>query len=106
MMKIKISTTFVLSTFALSVNCQQPPISAPVQWKIHDMSRPKPPVVEPMAQVLPALAPKGAVILFKAGDLSQWKGKGGADAKWKLENDYMEIVPGTGGIESKESFGD
>jgi hypothetical protein len=70
------------------------------------MSRPKPPVVEPLAQALPSPAPKGAVILFKAGDLSQWKGKGGTDAKWKLENDYMEIVPGTGGIESKESFGD
>ena len=75
-------------------------------WKIHDMGRPKPPVMEPMNQSLPIAPPKGAIVLFKGGDLSQWHGRDNGDAKWKLEKDYMEIVPGNGEITSKESFGD
>lgn len=98
-------------------SCQQDPTTissitkldsmvAPVQWKIHDMNRTKPTVIEPVNQLLPAPAPKGSVILFNGTDLSQWKSKEGNDPKWKLEKDYMEIVPGTGEIQSKESFGD
>ncbi len=34
------------------------------------------------------------------------RAKTAVGAKWKLENDYMEVVPGTGQITTRESFGD
>lgn len=116
-MHIKQSTTTVLLAALLFAGCNQPTVensttpandsvNTSVHWKIHDMNRPKPQVIEPVNQSLPSLAPKGAIILFKAGDISQWKGNDSSNPKWKLENDYMEIVPGTGAITSKQSFGD
>jgi hypothetical protein len=77
-----------------------------VHWKVHDMTRPRPQVVEPIAQTLPAPAPKNAVILFNGADFSNWTGKENSGVKWKLETGYMEIVPGAGAITSKETFGD
>jgi hypothetical protein len=77
-----------------------------VKWKVHDMTRPRPQVIEPVAQTLPVPAPKSAVVLFNGSDFSNWTGKDASDVKWKLENGYMEIVPGTGAIISKEKFGD
>lgn len=76
------------------------------KWKIHDMSRPKPEVVQPAEQLLPLPAPKGAVVLFDGTDFSHWSGANHEPPKWKIEKDFMEIVPGTGGIQSRESFGD
>ena len=117
-MDTKLPITKIIIAVFLLAGCQQTPTNTSTtavgadssvkspHWKIHDMNRPKPQVVEPVVQSLPVAAPKGAIILFKAGDLSQWKGKDSGVAKWKLEKDYMEIVPGTGAIESKESFGD
>jgi len=80
--------------------------NASVQWKIHDMNRPRPQAVEPLAQTLPAPAPKNAVMLFNGKNFSHWVAKDSSDVKWKLENGYMEIVPGTGEIISKDKFGD
>lgn len=80
--------------------------TATVQWKIHDMNRPRPQTVEPLAQTLPAPAPKNAIMLFDGKDFSHWVAKDSGDVKWKLENGYMEIVPGTGEIISKDKFGD
>lgn len=114
-MKFPIPTIAVAAI--LFAGCQQPApatdtkaikdSTATIQWKVHDMNRPRPQVIEPMEQHLPTPAPAGAIVLFKAGDLSAWKGNDSIGIpKWKLENDYMEIVPGTGAITSKESFGD
>ena len=80
--------------------------SPAIVWKIHDMTRPKPQVITPVALQLPVPAPQGAVVLFDGTDLSKWRGKDNTDPKWKVENKYMEIVPGTGALECKESFGD
>src|SRR5450432_1632237 len=77
-----------------------------IQWKIHDMSRPKPAVVQPLDQLLPAPAPQNAIILFDGSGFSNWVGSDNGNPKWKIEKDYMEIVPGTGAIQTKESFGD
>jgi hypothetical protein len=46
------------------------------------------------------------VILFDGKDLSGWVAKNGGEAGWKVEDGYMEVVPGTGNIQTKEHFGD
>jgi Domain of Unknown Function (DUF1080)/Domain of unknown function (DUF3471) len=77
-----------------------------VQWKSHDMSRPRPPVMEALSQSLPAPVPSDAIVLFDGKDLLNWTNAKNEAAAWKVENGYMEIVPGTGGIQTKKSFGD
>jgi hypothetical protein len=77
-----------------------------VQWKSHDMSRPRPQVMEGLPQTLPAPAPPNATVLFDGKDLSQWTNMKNEPAAWKVENGYMEIIPGTGGIQTKKGFGD
>jgi len=65
-------------------------------------------VVEPgPASTTPAPVPSDAVVLFDGKDLSKWKSdKDGSAAKWKVENGYMEVVAGTGGIHTEQGFGD
>lgn len=72
-------------------------------WEIHDMNRPAPPVVDPGTAGRP---PADAVVLFDGKDLSQWRSAKGAPAGWKVENGYMEVLKGTGGIQTVQGFGD
>jgi hypothetical protein len=87
---------------------QAPP--DPEGWAQHDEKRPQPAVVDPGTGVppeTPGRAPADAVVLFAGQDLSAWRSsKGGATAPWKVENGYFEVVPKTGGIETKQGFGD
>jgi hypothetical protein len=54
-----------------------------------------------------AAPPKDAVVLFDGKDLSGWVSrKKGEPAAWKVEDGYMEVVPGTGDILTKEKLGD
>jgi hypothetical protein len=54
-----------------------------------------------------AKAPPGAIVLFDGHDLSHWvMKKDRAAPAWKLENGYMEVVPGTGYLMTREKFGD
>ncbi len=51
--------------------------------------------------------PADAIVLFDGKDLSQWVKRGTNEpAAWKVENGYMEVVPGTGDICTKELFKD
>jgi hypothetical protein len=79
------------------------------EWGIHDMKRPKPPVVDPgtpSTQEQPGKPPGDAVVLFDGTDLSKWQGPGAAaQGGWKVQDGYME-VGGRGGIATKEEFGD
>src|SRR5437660_1628442 len=80
------------------------------RWKIHDRSRPVPPVIEPgtaSTQEAPGRAPSDAVALFDGKDLSPWpQKKDGSPAKWKVENGYFEVRPKTGDIQTRQAFGD
>lgn len=80
-------------------------------WKVHDINRPRPPVVTPGAR--PGDPPSDAIVLFDGRDLSHWYHRGrGADrgkelpARWKVENGYVECVGGAGDLVSREKFGD
>jgi hypothetical protein len=76
------------------------------RWLQHDIRRPRPPVVEPVAGSLMTPAPKDAVVLFDGPNLDAWQGTRGSPARWKVTDGYMEVAPGTGAITSKAKFGD
>jgi Domain of Unknown Function (DUF1080) len=79
-----------------------------VRWLQHDISRPKPPVVEPVGPppAAPTHVPGDAVILFDGTNLDAWRAPGGGPARWKVSDGFMEVAPGTGAIETRGKFGD
>lgn len=50
--------------------------------------------------------PSDAIVLFDGNNLSNWESVNGGAAKWKVENGMFTVVPKTGGIRTKENFGD
>jgi hypothetical protein len=81
------------------------------KYRVHDATRPQPPVVTPPTESSQAQAGRpasDAVVLFDGSDLSGWESvkEPGQPAGWKVESGYMEVVPGTGNIRTKEQFGD
>ena len=80
-----------------------------VKWKIHDTSRPRPPIITPgtaSTQDQAGQPPSDAIVLFGGTGLSQWQTSKGEPAKWKVENGYFEVVPKTGTIQTRQGFGD
>ena len=64
-----------------------------------------PPKDEPRV-IDPGPPPADAIVLFNGQDWSQWKSdKDGGPAKWEIK-DGAAIVNGTGGISTKQGFGD
>lgn len=76
------------------------------RWPIHSMDRPQPRVVKPPENTWTIAPPGDATVLFNGTDLSHWEKDGGGPAAWKVDNPYMEVVPGAGGITSRDAFGD
>ena len=80
------------------------------RWKVHDAARPRPRKVQPGLPLASAPPPADAIVLFDGKDLSHWVAmvRGGKiqEPKWKVANGYMEIVPRTGRLVTKEKFGD
>jgi len=92
-----------------SIGYDDTPVLVGAKWHVHDGNRPQPKVVTPgtnSTQEAPGIPPSDAVILFDGTDLSGWVAKKGGEAGWKVEDGYMEVVPGTGNIQTKEQFGD
>lgn len=76
------------------------------KWHVHDPDRTRPRVVAPGESFShKAPAPADAVVLFDGTDLSKWRGNKG-EAKWKVENGYMEVAKGAGNIYTKDEFSD
>src|SRR5690242_12553939 len=77
------------------------------QWPQHSMDRPKPPIVKP-GPFVSAPPPADAVVLFDGKSLAKWRSSDTTHgpAKWKVANGYMEVAAGTGGIETRDAFGD
>jgi hypothetical protein len=116
-----------LAMAALTVNGQAPvpppaenhdlgftdtPMLPGLPWHVHDPDRPHPPVVTPSDK--PGGPPSDAIVLFDGKDLSHWTshastithaGNAGPP-EWKLGDGYMEAVPHTGDLATKEKFGD
>jgi hypothetical protein len=79
------------------------------RWEPNDSDRPVPQVIEPgiaSAQDTPGRPPSDAIVLFDGKDLSQWAGADGQPAKWKVGDGYMEVVPHSGSVQTRQPFGD
>ena len=79
------------------------------KWRVHDDARPRPPVITPgtfSTEDMPGKPPSDAVVLFDGTNLAAWRTENGEPAKWKVENGYMEVVPGAGDIWTRQNFGD
>jgi hypothetical protein len=79
------------------------------RWKPNDPDRPLPPIIEPgtpSTQDAPGRPPSDAVVLFEGKDLSQWLGADGGPAKWKVADGYLEVLPHSGYIHTRQPFGD
>jgi hypothetical protein len=51
-------------------------------------------------------APSDAVILFNGTSASGWQHANGDEAKWTVADNALTVKPGTGGIQTKQKFGD
>ncbi|MGC2402370.1 MAG: DUF1080 domain-containing protein, partial [Acidobacteriaceae bacterium] len=115
-MKFKSVIVTVVVATALSAQEQKAPTGytdTPTipgsKWRVHDDARPRPPVITPgtsSTEDMPGKPPSDAVVLFDGTSLAAWRTEKGEPAKWKVENGYMEVVPGSGDIWTKEEFGD
>lgn len=74
-------------------------------YTVHDGARPQPRIVSPGAGYAP---PEDATVLFNGANLEAWESvNASGPASWKLvEGRAMEVVPGSGNIRTRESFGD
>jgi hypothetical protein len=72
------------------------------------MDRPQPRRVEPGPAGPPAAPPSDAVVLFDGRSLAGWRSmeSGHGSAPWTVERGHVEVAPGTGGIETRQGFGD
>lgn len=103
-------------TQASPVGYTDTPYIPDTKWRVHDIARPHPKVITPGTAGTPeqpGRPPSDAIILFDGKDLSKWQTQSGpkdagktVDAKWKVENGYLEVAPRTGSIITRESFGD
>jgi hypothetical protein len=78
-------------------------------WAVHDGNRAQPPRLTPgefSSQAEAGRPPSDAVVLFDGTDLSGWQTDKGAPAPWRVVDGFMEVVPHSGSIRSKERFGD
>jgi len=80
-------------------------LAAQAPWPPNSMDRPKPPVVRVGPAGAPVPAPADAIVLFDGKDLSKWMAQDSSAAKWKLENGYVEVAPGTGMMMTRQAFG-
>ncbi|HEY7471468.1 MAG TPA: DUF1080 domain-containing protein [Gemmatimonadota bacterium] len=75
-------------------------------WPIHSLDRPQPPVVDPGPPPGPSPPPSDAVVLFDGTDLSRWRAEDGGPAPWRVVEGAIEVVPHTGSLVTRDSFGD
>ena len=77
-------------------------------YPMHSETRPQPLIVRPGADRGPVAPPADAIVLFDGHSLGNWRSQDEAKspARWNVQDGYMEVVRGTGGIETSRAFGD
>jgi len=72
--------------------------------KLTEIWTPVPSVVKPGATAQDA--PSDAIVLFNGKDFSAWRGQDGKDVSWTIADGAMTVKPRSGGISTKQGFGD
>jgi len=93
----RIMTICIAIFIQISLIAQKDPATTEV-WK------PEPKVVTPGKTNTDA--PSDAIILFNGTSASEWKHMNGDEAKWTIADNALTVKPGTGGIQTKQKFGD
>ncbi len=80
------------------------------KWRVHDAERARPRKVAPGPYVRED-PPADAIVLFDGKDLSHWRSRtrrtgGTEEPKWKIVDGDLVIVPQSGGLVTKDKFGD
>ena len=100
-------------TITITIQAQDYPSSPPevspmpMKPEMTEIWEPEVVVVTPSKKL--GDAPSDAIILFDGSNLDQWVSKKDStkQAPWKIvKNDHMEVVPGSGAIQTKMKFGD
>ena len=62
---------------------------------------------EPIPQVIaPGNIPQDAIALFDGRNLDAWVGSDGEAARWRVKDNTMTVLPGSGGIATRQKFCD
>lgn len=99
-------TAYLAGALALGAPLAMSDAQPSTRWPIHSTDRPRPPIVRPPANTWTVAPPADATVLFGGTDLSHWQKEGGGPAGWKVEHGYVEVLPGAGGIMTRDAFGD
>lgn len=94
--------TMLLFLVFVTISCAQNQNMEPADTEFYE---PEVPVIESGEDIF-IDAPSDAIILFDGTNTDHWQSVGGGEVEWELEDGAMTVVPGTGMIETKESFGD
>ncbi len=90
---VLLTAVFLLIAFTMEAQRSQ----------VTEIWEPVPPVVTPGAGTAP---PSDAIVLFDGTDLSSWQKSNGDPAPWEVKDGAFTVVPRSGGIQTKQSFGD
>ncbi|MEJ7739648.1 MAG: DUF1080 domain-containing protein [Chitinophagaceae bacterium] len=97
----------VITTVNVQVNAQAP-TPPPMVPEMTEFWEPQISVVKPGKASDNAFitAPSDAIILFDGKDLSKWKDKDGAPAKWEVKDGVFTVKKGLGDISTIQHFND
>src|SRR5690625_100692 len=93
---IVISSGFLLDGVSQTTHSMQP---EETEWY-----EPVPPKVDP-GEIIFLDPPSDAIVLFDGSDMSQWESVNGGDVPWDIEDEFVTVKKGSGGILTKQSFG-
>ncbi|HEY3332504.1 MAG TPA: DUF1080 domain-containing protein [Capsulimonadaceae bacterium] len=94
----------------MALGYQDTPLIPGTNYHVHDGERPQPPVVDAgtaSTQDTAGTPPSDATILFDGATLNGWvKAGDGSAAGWTAEGGILNVVPGTGDIQTVVELGD
>ena len=101
------STLLLLCPALLAAQANPNPVPQdPSRWPQHSMERPNARVVTP-GPYAATPRPNDAIVLFDGHSLRMWHSADTTGpARWRVGPGYFEVKPGTGGIATRDSFGD